>query len=100
MEKFDTSPTLKDVQLEIEKTYSQQNSSDNHTKTIGRIMSETAEQSDDYGYNLVKDKEMRVIKPPQRFGQANLNTFALTITDDTIHLEPKNYKKTVEVKNQ
>lgn len=47
---------------------------------------------------MIRDRQRRVIKPPQRYGQADLVTFAFTVNEKLIYLEPRNYKETLDSK--
>lgn len=43
-------------------------------------------------YQLVRDKERRIIKMPQKYGIANLISYILMVVDEVIDEEPKSYK--------
>ena len=51
-------------------------------------------------YNLARDRQRRVIRPPQRFGHANLNCYALNIAEEVEYEEPKSYKKACKSKDK
>ena len=65
----------------------------------GRNMSESeAESEDDQGdrsYQLVRDRERRVIRPPKRYAHADLIAFALTAAHELDSNEPKTYSEAV-----
>ena len=44
-------------------------------------------------YNLVRDRQKRVIKPPQRYGHAELTAFALTVAEEIVELDPRSYQE-------
>ncbi|XP_073225604.1 uncharacterized protein [Cicer arietinum] len=46
-------------------------------------------------YNLVRDRERRVIKPPTRYGEAYLNFYALSVDEDLQRDEPRNYREAI-----
>lgn len=43
--------------------------------------------------NLISDRQSRVIKPTQIYGQANLVAFALIFAEEIIYLKPINYRE-------
>lgn len=49
-------------------------------------------------YNLVRDRQMRVIKPSQRYGQAEMTAFALTVVEEEIEMKPKSYQDAIKSK--
>lgn len=49
-------------------------------------------------YNLVRDRKMRVIKPPKRYGQAEMTAFALTVVEEEIEMKPKSYQDAIKSK--
>ncbi|KAH9648835.1 hypothetical protein KPL70_025759 [Citrus sinensis] len=63
-------------------------------------MSESeAESEDDQGdrsYQLVRDRERRVIRPPMRYAHADLIAFALTAAHELDTDEPKTYSEAVK----
>ena len=46
-------------------------------------------------YQLVRDKERRVIKPPIRFGVVDLSEFALAVAQDVEDSKPASYKEAI-----
>lgn len=53
------------------------------------------------GYNLVRDRAMRQIKPPDRYGHADMVAYAFTIAEDNEEdTEPSSYKEVLKRKDQ
>lgn len=48
--------------------------------------------------NLVSDRKWRIIKPPQRYGEFELATFAFTVANEVINLKPRNYDEAIASK--
>lgn len=46
-------------------------------------------------YLLVIDRSRREIKPPLRFGYADLIAYALSVTSDMVESEPESYKEAI-----
>lgn len=44
-------------------------------------------------YTLARDRQRRVIRPPQKFGQADMVYYALTIAEQIDYQEPTSYKE-------
>lgn len=55
-------------------------------------------QGTETSYNPIRDRERRVINPPQRYGKIDLTTFALTVTEELIYLEPRTNQEAMESK--
>ncbi|XP_071689077.1 uncharacterized protein [Rutidosis leptorrhynchoides] len=53
------------------------------------------EQHDLQNYNLVRDRERRVIKPPQQFGHGDLVAYALSMAEDIEVQEPATYREAI-----
>lgn len=51
-------------------------------------------------YNLVRDRERRQIRPPQRFGYADLIAYALNMELDDQGTDPSNYKEAIAGKDK
>ena len=51
------------------------------------------ERSDDY--QLTRDKEKRVIRPPRRYAYADLIAFALTVAHEITADEPRTYSEAI-----
>lgn len=52
-------------------------------------------ETDTRNYILARDRQRRIIKPPARFGHADLIHFALTIAEEVDFQEPSTYKEAV-----
>ena len=51
-------------------------------------------------YSIVRDREMRIIKPPQKYGEVDLVAYALSVTDNIESSEePSTYEKAVSWSN-
>ena len=46
-------------------------------------------------YRLTRDREKRQVKPPNRYGYADLIAFAFTVADEVCTDEPKSYKEAI-----
>lgn len=46
---------------------------------------------------MVRDMSIRVIKPPQTHGYADLIAFALISTNEVLDEEPRDYKEVVRI---
>ena len=51
-------------------------------------------------YNLARERQRRIIRPPQRFGHADLICYALNTTEEVEHEEPKSHKKAIKSKEK
>ncbi|KAH9649112.1 hypothetical protein KPL70_025867 [Citrus sinensis] len=51
-------------------------------------------------YQLARDKEMRVIRAPKKYGYVDLIAYALTAAHELDYDEPKSYKEAVSGKNE
>ena len=51
-------------------------------------------------YNLARDRQRRMIRPPQRFGHADLICYALNTAEEVEHEEPKSYKEAIKSKDK
>lgn len=49
-------------------------------------------------YQLAREREMRVVKPPKRYAYADFITHALTAAHELSIEEPKTYKEAIENK--
>ncbi|KAH9782190.1 Integrase catalytic domain-containing protein [Citrus sinensis] len=47
-------------------------------------------------YHLAKDRERRIIRPPKRFGYADLSAYALATSRETDEEEPRSYKEAMQ----
>ncbi|XP_062085979.1 uncharacterized protein LOC133792086 [Humulus lupulus] len=52
-----------------------------------------------HDYRLVRDRVRREIKPPERFGYADLIAYALNVAEEEIEQEPLSYKESVNSKD-
>ncbi|MCI46550.1 copia LTR rider, partial [Trifolium medium] len=48
------------------------------------------------GYQLTRDRERRVITPPNRYGYADLICYALNAAEEVQDLEPNNFREALE----
>lgn len=53
------------------------------------------DKNDKTTYNLVRDRERRIVKPTKRYGQSELLTFALIEANEEVQIEPKTYKEAI-----
>lgn len=49
----------------------------------------------DSSYNLVRDRERRQIRPPQRYGYADIIAYALSVEEEDQENDPINYKEAI-----
>lgn len=71
---------------------------DKQVEAVSDLSSSKKNSNIETFYNLVRDREMRTIKPHQRYGQANFLAFALTMTEEVVQLEPKTCKEAMSSK--
>lgn len=60
---------------------------------------ENPPENDTSDYRLAQDRQRRTIKPPLRFGHADLIHYALSIAEDVEFQEPSNYKEAITCKD-
>ena len=46
-------------------------------------------------YSLARDGQKRQVKPPKRYGQAEMTTFALSVAEKIVDMEPKMYQEAI-----
>ncbi|RVW41324.1 Retrovirus-related Pol polyprotein from transposon TNT 1-94 [Vitis vinifera] len=46
-------------------------------------------------YSLARDKQKRQVKPPKRYGQVEMTTFALSVAEEIVDMEPKTYQEVI-----
>ncbi|KAL6328338.1 hypothetical protein AAG906_034481 [Vitis piasezkii] len=46
-------------------------------------------------YSLARDKQKRQVKPPKRYGQVEMTTFALSVAEEIVDMEPKTYQEAI-----
>ena len=51
-------------------------------------------------YNLARDRQRRMIRPPQRFGHADMICYAVNTAEEVEHEEPKSYKEAIKSKEK
>ena len=44
---------------------------------------------------MAKDRQKRQVKPPKRYGQAKMTTFALSVAEEIVDMEPKTYQEAI-----
>ena len=44
---------------------------------------------------MAKDRQKRQVKPPKRYGQAKMTTFALSVAEKIVDMEPKMYQEAI-----
>ncbi|XP_073224915.1 uncharacterized protein [Cicer arietinum] len=81
------------VQIEVESPEDQEI---NHEDIIDTSLDgNVAIETDLVNYNLVRDKERKVIKPPIRYGEADLICYTLSVAEDLQRDEPNNYREAI-----
>ena len=50
----------------------------------------------DLDYHLARDRKRRQIKPPERYGYADLTCYALNAAEELQDSEPKNFREALE----
>lgn len=81
----------KNIQVEVEN--SENFKDDNLEQVVGENEQTTTSRSDVNSYILTRDKQRREIRPPQRLGQADMISFALTVAEYIECQEPNSYKE-------
>ena len=51
-------------------------------------------------YMLVRDKKRRAIKPPKRYAQADVISFALTVVEEIDEIVPRTYEEVMKSKDK
>nr|CAN69096.1 hypothetical protein VITISV_025437 [Vitis vinifera] len=46
-------------------------------------------------YSLARDRQKRQVKPPKRYGQAEMTTFALSVAEEIVDMEPKTNQEAI-----
>ena len=46
-------------------------------------------------YSLARDGQKRQVKPPKRYGQAEMTAFALSVAKEIMDMEPKTYQEAI-----
>ena len=46
-------------------------------------------------YSLARDRQKRQVKPPKKYGQAEMTTFALSVAEEIVDMEPKTYQEAI-----
>ena len=64
--------------------------------TADRDNEELAIQHDLSNYQLTRDREKRVIKPPKRYGHADIICYALSVAEEIQNSEPKTWREAIE----
>nr|XP_012570563.1 uncharacterized protein LOC105851982 [Cicer arietinum] len=80
-------------QIEVESSKDQKINHEDITDTS--LDDNVATKPDLANYNLVMDRERRVIKPSIRYGETNLICYALSVTEDLQRYEPSNYREAI-----
>lgn len=96
-----------DIQFEVEHPDSKKSErgdssdkdSEDHDKCSGP-QPQSQRQTQVQGYQLTKDRENRQIKPPQRYGYADLIAYALAASHNIDVDEPKSYAEAVQSSNK
>jgi len=96
-----------DIQFEVEhpelkkseKGDSSDKDSEDHDECSGP-QPQSQRQTQVQGYQLTKDREKRQIKPPQRYGYADLIAYALAASHNIDVDEPKSYAEAVQSSNK
>lgn len=91
----DNSSQLKEIEIEVEQSES---SANNVTEqTMDELLSQETHQDmsreRDSSYQLTKDRARRKIKPPIRYGHADLISYALSVAEKEIFDEPRSLKE-------
>jgi len=60
---------------------------------------ELVTQHDLSNYQLTRDREKRVIKPPKRYGHADIICYALSVAEEIQNSEPKTWREAIESKD-
>ena len=46
-------------------------------------------------YSLARDRQKREVKPPKRYGQVEMTTFALSVAEEIVDMELKTYQEAI-----
>ncbi|XP_041000938.1 secreted RxLR effector protein 161-like [Juglans microcarpa x Juglans regia] len=91
-------PATTDMQLEVEQSIDSPCNHETQVRKIEDSSSKVRKQGGENTYQLARDRERKVIKPPQRYGQVELTAFALTVAEEVIEMEPKTFKEAMASK--
>lgn len=84
VEHLDLDQLANDVQIDVENKIDLIDQETKKTKKASEISSSNLNRIVELTYNLVRDKERRIVKPPQRYGQADLLAFALKMANEVV----------------
>ncbi|KAE8692398.1 hypothetical protein F3Y22_tig00110839pilonHSYRG00037 [Hibiscus syriacus] len=82
-----------EVELQQQQTLTDQGTvlNDQHEEVENQQETEPETRLDDY--NLVRDRQRRTIRPPERFGHADMISYALSVAEEIEEADPNNYKE-------
>ena len=61
---------------------------------------ERSSNEEEESYILVRNRKRRAVKPPKRYAQADVISFALTIAEETNEIVPRSYKEVMKSKDK
>lgn len=92
VELTNNTPGSKDVQLEVEQSSHLPRQKNQNEGPKESTLSDDIHH-EETNNNLISDRQSKVIKPPQIYGQANLVAVALIFAEEIIYLKPINYRE-------
>ncbi|KAE8700517.1 hypothetical protein F3Y22_tig00110556pilonHSYRG00215 [Hibiscus syriacus] len=89
-----------EVELQQQQTLTDQGTvlNDQHEEVENQQETEPETRLDDY--NLVRDRQRRTIRPPERFGHADMISYALSVAEEIEEADPNNYKEALKSKER
>ena len=90
---------LDQLQFEVEhETLQLEKSEETSSKTVQEEIVHERQDEPTQGlesYSLARDRQKRQVKPPKRYGQAEMTTFALSVAEEIVDIEPKMYQEAI-----
>lgn len=88
------------VEVKLQKKSQSQNPQTQFENQISDAEEDDQQSGEDLSqYTLVKDRKRRDIKPPNRYGHADLIWYALAMAEHVDKVEPRNHKDAKTSKN-
>ncbi|RVW60778.1 Retrovirus-related Pol polyprotein from transposon TNT 1-94 [Vitis vinifera] len=87
------------LQFEVEhETLQPEKSKETSSKTVQEEIVRERQDEPTQGlesYSLARDKQKRQVKPLKRYGQVEMTTFALSVAEEIVDMEPKTYQEAI-----
>nr|CAN70013.1 hypothetical protein VITISV_017116 [Vitis vinifera] len=87
----------KDSEMEYE-TSQPEKSTETSSETVQEEIVQERQDEPTRGlesYSLARDRQKRQVKPPKKYGQAEMTTFALSVAEEIVDMEPKTYQEAI-----